>query len=467
MTNVGRTFRDRLRTRDLAGCAIVAAGNDHYSVDCAEAHGEVNIYPMGDEPEIVEMRLERSSDGEPVFFLHFALEDEGRASALLDEMGEALRELREHQVTRILLCCTSGITTTFFANKLNEAASALSLGYEFSALPFESAVRKGDDFAAVLLAPQVGHLRGRAMAELPGTTVIELPGRVFGAYDAAGALRIVMDALSARPEPNVEARGIPRDLVNDRLVLVISVVYGRLESRILYRVYDHGAIAHEGMVSKRELDLHDIGDVAAAVRVAGWRTEDFDAIGVAVPGDVYHWKQRALSVESATHDLGGILREAFGERLHIENNANAAAVGCLVTQDRFRSLTFHSQPTGHAIGAQGTVLDGHLVRGHHGLAGEMLFARGGVATDEDAPWSADGMTRIVAESLLGTFSAVAPEAFFVASELAADMDALRERLGTVIPPEDMPELVAVDDYQERVALGEYALCLQAIGHRQR
>jgi len=77
------------------------------------------------------------------------------------------------------------------------------------------------------------------------------------------------------------------------------------------------------------------------------------------------------------------------------------------------------------------------------------------------------MTSIVAESLLGTFSAVAPEAFFVASELAADMDALRERLGTVIPPEDMPVLVAVEDYQERVALGEYALCLQAIGHHQR
>jgi hypothetical protein len=142
-TNVGKTFRSRLRARELAGCAIVAAGDDHYSIDCAEAHDEVNIYPMGDEPKIVEMRLERSSDGEPVFFLHFALEDEGRASALLDEMGEALRELREHQVTRILLCCTSGITTTFFANRLNEAAGALSLGYEFSALPFESAVRKG------------------------------------------------------------------------------------------------------------------------------------------------------------------------------------------------------------------------------------------------------------------------------------------------------------------------------------
>ena len=128
---------------------------------------------------IVELRLERDLDSEPAFFLHFELEDLNRAQALFNEMASVVYDLSHPQTQQILLCCSCGMTTTFFAMKLNECATGLGLDYEFSAKPIEEAVREGSRYSAVLLAPQVGYQRKAVVEALPNTPVVELPGKVF------------------------------------------------------------------------------------------------------------------------------------------------------------------------------------------------------------------------------------------------------------------------------------------------
>ena len=93
--------------------------------------GEASFYDMGDGSEIAELRITRRADGETVFFLHFMMDDIDRAQELFGEMREALAELSVSKRAKVLLCCTCGLTTTMFANSMNEVARAFSLDYDF------------------------------------------------------------------------------------------------------------------------------------------------------------------------------------------------------------------------------------------------------------------------------------------------------------------------------------------------
>lgn len=70
------------------------------------------------------------------FYLYFELKDIKHAEELFEEMLETFETLKNHEKIKILLCCTSGLTTNFFKEKLNEAAEILSLDYEFYAVSF-------------------------------------------------------------------------------------------------------------------------------------------------------------------------------------------------------------------------------------------------------------------------------------------------------------------------------------------
>ena len=95
--------------------------SDGVRYESADAIALVNLYDF-DEQTTVEMRINKRSDDEAIFFLHFELVDLYRAKQLFAEMQEALCKYLNREITHVLLCCTCGMTTTFFANKLNETA---------------------------------------------------------------------------------------------------------------------------------------------------------------------------------------------------------------------------------------------------------------------------------------------------------------------------------------------------------
>ena len=66
-----------------------------------------------------------------MFRVRFELNDELRAQELFLEMTEALERTDTRGVTRVLLCCNAGVTTTLYEQKLNALAESLSLHYEF------------------------------------------------------------------------------------------------------------------------------------------------------------------------------------------------------------------------------------------------------------------------------------------------------------------------------------------------
>jgi glucokinase len=133
----------------------------------------------------------------------------------------------------------------------------------------------------------------------------------------------------------------------------------------------------EGIRSLIECGRALLGRAAARRRAAGRRPARLSAIGLSVPGPLAAdgsllappnmplWRRL---------DLAGPLRRAFGAPVRVENDANAAALaeGMFGAARGLRNYVYLTLSTG--IGG-GLVVDGALVRGRTGNAGEVGHQR--------------------------------------------------------------------------------------------
>lgn len=489
MDSIGKLFREWVLTQRPQGTAPVYEGRDRICVDVGNAVAEIAFYPYQDGLEIAEYQITRSLDGKVTFYLHVLLDDLSRAEELFAEMVEALGDAVSRTTTRVILCCTSALTTSLFAAKMNEMAEALALDYDFCAMPVDRALAEKDDFEAVLLAPQASHMRHQMMAAHPDSVVFEIPGRIYGAYDAAGAIRLLMHALRDADLLTSTHSGkgvrVVRDLSNDKRILIITLFVMSSYVRLGYRLYDHGRPTVEGFVRKQSLDYRDIEDLLGALGARGIPVGDLDFIGIAVPGVAYHGNISLPGTVKGDYNLGAHIEKRFGIKTSIDNNCNAAAVGCYIGQDRYENVMFYRHEFGHIAGGLGTVIDGTLLKGRHNLAGEPKYYESLFAYDpsyEEMLLSEDGMLEIARNVALAGIALIAPEALYLSVDTVDDMDKFRQALmsGTVepsdrcrlvgpmggellvLPEELVPDLYVVDDYVERVYLGEMALCLQKL-----
>lgn len=140
---------------------------------------------------------------------------------------------------------------------------------------------------------------------------------------------------------------------------------------------------------------------------------------------------------------------------------------------------------GHIAGGLGTVIDGTLLKGRHNLAGEPKYYESLFSYDasyDEILLSEEGIFAVARNVALTGIALVAPKAFYFSVDTVDDMDEMRRALTSDIserrdrcillgptngplrgmPAELLPELFVVDDYVERVYLGEMALCLQKL-----
>ncbi len=468
MSDMGMAFREWALSQSVAGANPVAVDGDHLRMASGAATALINFYPYAHDQEIVEFSIERE-DGEVAFFLHFVLDDMARAQELFWEMAEALKEEATHEPTRVLICCTSALTSTLFAQKMNEVAQTLSIDYDFAALSLDAAFETNEEYEVILLAPQAAYVRKTMMEAHPNALVFEIPAKIFGMYDAAGAMRLLMQALrdeggdqAAKPDNSLRA---VRDLHDDKRVLVITLFSMRDHTRLGYRLYDKGNVVAEGTVRKQRLDYRDIEDLILAISARELDLATIDAIGLAVPGITYRGVVSLPGIIGEDFVLGDTLTERFGLPVYVDNNCNAAAVGCYVGQDEYENLLFYRHAFGHVAGGMGTLIDGRLIKGHGHLAGEPKFFERLFAYDtsyEDAYWSAKGIRELALNVSITCCAVVAPDVLYLAVDTIDDERAFRAELVRALGESNAPEVRVAHDYVERVYLGTLALALQKL-----
>ena len=170
--------------------------DDHIEIKTDYAVGMVNFYDL--DIIVVELSLTDLSDGENKFYLHFELKDLNYARELFDDMTETLIGLKEKRIIKILLTCTGGLTTGFFADKINEAAKMLSLNYEFAAVPFPRLYEVAFDYSVILLAPQIAYQFNEVKKILQDKIVVKIPPKIFAGYDVAEMINFVRGEIESR-----------------------------------------------------------------------------------------------------------------------------------------------------------------------------------------------------------------------------------------------------------------------------
>lgn len=111
---------------------------------------------------------------------------------------------------------------------------------------------------------------------------------------------------------------------------------------------------------------HVVGELAAVV--AGRRVRH---VGVGIPGRVTADGAVAMALNVGITDpvpLAGELADRLGVPVVVENDVNAAALAALAAIGAGTSLTYISIGTGFAVGS---IVDGNVVRGATGGAGEL------------------------------------------------------------------------------------------------
>lgn len=463
MASLGEAFRVWVLAQQPAGCTPEQVDRNHIAIHTTLATAEVNFYPFGEDQEIVEYRIVRTGSDDPSFFLHVMLDDLSRAKDLFSQMAEALEDETKHETTRVLLTCTSALTTSLFAQKMNEVAQTFNLDYNFCALSVDRAIATTEPYAAILLAPQVSHLRKQLVEAHPNALVFEIPAKTFGSYDAAGAVRLLMHALrDMRDTNNDNGLRAVRTMHDNKHVLVITVVSLRDHARLGYKLFDNGAVTYEGVVRKPRLDYRDISDL---IQVLPIDLRSLDAIGIAVPGVTYRGMVSLPGVLTEDYDLGQNLSQRFNLPVYVDNNCNAAAVGCYVSQDDYENLVFYRHAFGHVAGGMGTIIDGKLLKGHGNLAGEPKYFENRFSYDtdtDDVTWSADGMHRLALYTAVTTSAIVAPDVLYLAVDTVDDAEAFYNELMRILGKSVAPEVRIVHDYEDRVYLGTLALALQKL-----
>lgn len=107
---------------------------------------------------IIELTVVNKIKHKTEFYLHFQMKNLHHTKHLFEEMVKTIKKISTTPSTKILLCCSGGLTTGYFAEKINEISRLLDLDIEARARRYLDVYEKGLNYDYVLLAPQISYL---------------------------------------------------------------------------------------------------------------------------------------------------------------------------------------------------------------------------------------------------------------------------------------------------------------------
>jgi|LAHS01.1.fsa_nt_gb cellobiose-specific phosphotransferase system component IIB len=441
-------FRNWVKTQERSSCTYKYEENK-ITISTAYARAEVRFYEMN----IVEFRILSLKNEETIFYLHFQLGNHAHTEELFREMMTSLLAYNEEQTTKILLCCSSALTTSYFAEQLNAAAKLLSLNYQFDAVSYESVYEKGLYYQMILLAPQIGFQQKKihnAMKEIPIQTI---PAGIFGKYDTGALISLVQKVLKAHQPPVSKAEKIAKVFDNSAKILCICVFNSSRHIRTIYRYYRNGEIETEGEIMKNTISISDIMDIIDTMLTM---YPEIECVGLSMPGVAMRGRLQLPTEGIVNEDVSLEVYEKYHRACVLSNDCNQVAYGIYSLEDKYQDLIFHFQPYGYATAGAGIIANGELVRGKGRNAGELKVLQSSIqfsAPMEELAKTADGTYEIISKTIACEVSLLAPEAVYIHSAMAPDIDHLKALVKELVPETSMPEFHYVDDMREYMMVG--------------
>jgi cellobiose-specific phosphotransferase system component IIB len=430
--------------------------SDRIALETSYASGEVLIHKL-DQFSIAELRLTSRKDGQTVFYLHFELRDLVHAKELFREMILCLNSLKDRQKTRIIICCTSALTSSYFAEKMNETAAFMNQNEEFRAVSYDRLFEEGFESDLVLLAPQISFLYKKASAALKNTKVVNIPAHIFGTYDAEGMLELVHASLKEKQSEPLLSTGKTQPVHGAENVLIIAVICEFDTLTMKYRIYNHGKAVLENRIIKKLYSLSDIDDIADVAVKSGY---SFDTVCVLTPGVINEGRLTFKSQHIYHYEVQKRLEKRLHKRIIICNDANAMALGFYNMQNQYQNICFYFHPHAARKSGVGTVRGGELITGSHNIAGEMQYLADVISFSEDPSElvkTLEGSLEMVSKYLTAVIACIDPEAIAISCDMIPDTEDLRRKLEECLSEDMVPDLIKIDDVTEYMFAGGLSL----------
>lgn len=296
------------------------------------------------ELNIIEFEITNKKNDEVEFYLHFQMQNLHHAVNLFDQMMETAEGMAENQHYNVLLSCTGGLTTSYFAEELNQAAQTLHKDYHFDAVAYSDIVDAGDNYDLILLAPQISYQRPKLQAVFKNKPIRDIPAALFAKYDTAGTIEFVEKEIGKKQGVKEREDTYQCEIDNKKVILALACFRHRHNSVMEYSIYDHNEVlsgAHQRII-KKYIYLEDFYDIFDTVFS---KYPDVKNVSIAMPGMVddegmvtgtFH------SISPVGINYCRIFEKKYPDKnFRVFNDSNAVAVGLSVLHPQYDLSIIH------------------------------------------------------------------------------------------------------------------------------
>ena len=407
---------------------------------------------------IIELCVMNKRTDEMAFYLHFQFKTLKHAISLFEEMDQCIQKMVNQPICRLLLCCSGGMTTAFFADKIKNGIKVLNLNMEVAATSYQKIYNVAQNYDVILLAPQVSYVKLQVEKVFKNKLVLKIPTQIFASYNVGALITFVEESIKNKEkkyDSTVEPLASMMEIKTKKNILAVSINANGENSHISYRLYNNlQEIVLDSNIIKSNIKLHDVLDALDTVVL---QNEMIDVISIALPGVMVEGNVYSGIIEGGNHQLKELLEKRYEKEIYL---VNAAVVGYYASQNQYKSIAFLFQPIGRMAGS-GIIVNGQLVRGMDHLAGEVALLPLKLSNDyftlANTP---EGTLELVSKNIMSIIAIVSPEAIVVYSDLILDSQDVSDEIKKSLSQYSLkvyPKIIKVENILEYILLGAMIL----------
>ena len=404
---------------------------------------------------IIELCVMNKRTDEMAFYLHFQFKTLKHAISLFEEMDQCIKKMVDQPMCRLLLCCSGGMTTAFFADKIKNGIKVLNLNMEVAATSYQKIYNVAQNYDVILLAPQVSFRLSEVEGVLKNKRVYALSPALFGKYDVGNTITFLEDELYKEKEVQSQQENplpIKQMLKAHQQVLALAFIQLDQKVRLVSRLYDkNDMILEDFEVYKNTISVDDIVDLINTI-LYGY--PDIELISLSLPGVVYNGVVTLKKYGLNECHLQAFLEEKYSQKIVINNDVNTIVMGYFASQDDYESISFLYQARIGGTGGVGHIHRGHLIKGRHNIAGEIQYLPISFSENyQEIKKTPEGALEWTTKYCLGITSMVAPDAIIIYNRLISKSDDVKKEMEKYMPKSYIPDLIKIESLKEYMLIG--------------
>ncbi|MEG0593330.1 MAG: hypothetical protein RR512_08435 [Coprobacillus sp.] len=132
-------------------------------IESDEVYGVIHFH----ENNIVELTIKDNDSDENIFYLHFQMHDLNSSIKQFNTFFQYLSkpviehndiDINDTSIKKILLSCSGGLTTSYFAYSIQEIMNQKNLGIQVDAVAYTDIDNVANEYDIILLAPQISYM---------------------------------------------------------------------------------------------------------------------------------------------------------------------------------------------------------------------------------------------------------------------------------------------------------------------